>query len=80
MIKQKSALEFMQDPDSWSQWPRLPLKRRPASGVGWEAAYLIDTGPIITIYFGNMWLNERPSASQDFASYQEILDAGWVID
>ena len=81
MVKQKSALEFMQDPDSWPRWPHLPLKRSLTNGqleTAWfYAGWLDEPDKVITL--GNLFSGERHGL-MTYASCEAILADGWGID
>lgn len=62
---------------AWPMWPRLPLKRRHQSGVGYDTAFLVaGEGPVIgigTIFTGA----DEIKGYQDF---EAIYDDGWRVD
>lgn len=78
------SLAMARDPDSWPNWPQLPLKR--GTGAGWpEMARLVHTSlrddevpPYI--YPGTMF---DPIVKKDriyFGTLEAIFAAGWEVD
>lgn len=65
-------LEFMKNPMEWPHMV-LPIKR------GMESAILIGNGP--EIFLVNMWsLPQDNIESIKFNSFEEIIEAGWIVD
>lgn len=74
--------KMMLDPDSWPNWPLLPLKK---FGKGYESAVLISSDdpewPLFLL--ANMWDVEKIKRCATGASKRtvdEILDEGWTVD
>ena len=71
-----------QEPDRWSQWPLLPLKRVSDS----EAGFLVDNGEP-RVYLGNIFmLFSGPLAPQleglkviQYISFKVLVD-DWAVD
>lgn len=69
-------LAFIKDP---YKWPNLlcPIKRYGADRR-MQTAYLTGDGP--NIYYGNMFSPKKEDRKEEFASYEAIIEAGWVVD
>lgn len=77
------SLAMMKNPVSWPQMV-LPLKKRAENGGMPEMGILLGNKP--TIYRVNMWELAGPLSKledgpkDEFASYEAIVEAGWVVD
>lgn len=76
-------LAFMQNPDQWPRYPRLPLKRRgniDLSDPHALALLVADGQP--TIYFGNLYLEAEKIIDlerREYASFQ-ALAVDYTVD
>jgi len=73
----REDLRYISDPMLWVSF-LCPLKRASPTGTGREFAYLQGDGPIL--YHGNMWNPKEDDRKEVFASYKDIIDAGWEVD
>ncbi|MBI2851974.1 MAG: hypothetical protein HYX84_02555 [Chloroflexi bacterium] len=70
-------IQMLKDEDRWPRWPVLPMIRRRDGECG-----LVVAGRGPTIYLANLFqLDKLPSAEKiSFASYEDMVDAGWEVD
>lgn len=87
-----ASLFFMRSPKLWGLWPFLPLVRRcrgemPEQGILYDAARDSEHMRLTsTVFIGNVFMLpqtlkqflELPKL--EFASLEEIVDAGWRVD
>lgn len=73
--ERRKDIAFINNPDNWPCWPRLPMKR------GKDVACLVENKPGFTLYHENLF---NPitiaTTSTHYATAAEVLDDGWVID
>lgn len=73
------------DPDTWPNWPVLPVKRRGRTfdedGMGVLLDTVEDKGKIVVHHVNMFMLKMLPDAKTTvFADVEGFLDAGWVVD
>ena len=88
--ERKEELKMMSSPASWPRWPALPVKQRMTEGFP-RCGIIIDRGPLDKpggdpkpiIYDWNLWtgvpLDETKIIAQ-YSTFDEMVDAGWVVD
>ena len=67
---------FMAQDDDWPNWPVLPIKNYPKTG-------LLVSGGGPTVYLKNMFDSSLPldeAETIEYSSLQEVYDAGWRVD
>lgn len=77
------SLRMMKDPGSWPSWPRLPLKNRKERDPRHEVFPLIGTmfeQEKVIVYLGTMFEDLRNVPTREYATLEEAIDAGWVVD
>lgn len=86
----KQDLSMMKNPGKWRQYPILPIKRMDKSGGMPEFGLLLPIkNPVV--YLANMWDLEdlgiktagditSKIKSISYASFEAILDDGWIVD
>jgi len=73
-------LEMIKNPDSWPQWPRLPIKRRTGEKRDkMELAMLLESQGQFYIGFGNIYAVMESREWRPVTPEQVIAD-GWIID
>lgn len=96
MEKEKAiSLHMMQDPLTWPLYPVLPLKNRKEQDSTFSAmpatGCLIVEGDSVqpVVYMASCYqlsyklqhgIPFPEIRRRDFSSFQEIIDAGWVVD
>jgi hypothetical protein len=72
-------LIYIRNPRMWKT-DLCPMKRRVTKDGKkvTETAYLIDTAP--TLYHGNIFHPKDTDRAQTFATHDQILAEGWVVD
>ena len=79
MDRKKKDIKMMNTPDDWPAWPFLPLKRYIESHKSPECAILLaGHGPKVVKC--NMWSYDPKAETIEYTSFQELVDAGWIID
>lgn len=85
-------VRMMADPNLWSQWPYLPLRRKPKDnekphlnlpGFGkWMVGFLLATDDCTKFYvfLGNFIENSILRKTERYTSYEEIVAVGWEVD
>ena len=69
-------LETMQNPNKWFDFV-LPIKRNTDNSL--ECAVLMGNGP--EVFLVNLWdLPKENVESVKFNSFEEIIEAGWIVD
>lgn len=75
--------ELILTPDAWPNWPLLPMKKSVEHGMPNVAVMVdagLDTGKVV-LYLANMWSeNLTGSEKLEFASVDDLLEAGWRVD
>ncbi len=81
---------MIRDPDFWPVWPFLPLKRSTGKGGLPDTGFLVSEaakGQLpepVTLYLGLLPMYDKtPLAerqTQVFATIDDLVDAGWVVD
>jgi len=85
-MQTKTDIEFIQDEDSWPQWPFLPLKRN-VNGVP-EFGFLMPReadpkGVMFLIFEGalmGMRVTEKQQRGAQYVTAQQVVDRGWRVD
>ena len=83
---------FMADPNKWPHWPILPVKQRVGMALP-KLGIMRDTGGILektgrvepVVWLTNLWEvgAGKPWDSIEkieFGSFDELIEAGWVVD
>lgn len=73
-------LKMMKNPDSWPNWPQLPVKRN-RNGHTAECGIMYENSRnvILTNMFASV--EERQAANQiSYDTYDAALADGWVVD
>ena len=69
--------EFMESPDKWPRWPRLPLVNRKTGKSG----FLVEGAT--SVFLANIW-DEVKSLhdleSEKFDTFDDVVNAGWEVD
>ncbi len=78
-------LQMMQNPDKWPQWPYLPVKRWVKDRQTPDLAIMSVTGESASkpiVYFKNMFDSKALIRTKhlEYASFEELLNDGWVVD
>ena len=79
--ERQRSLAFMQTPNDWPCWPRLPLKMKDTTMIEGKLGFLVDgAGP--TVYMGNIFQQVLPPAAltKVFSSFDEVVETGWRVD
>lgn len=89
--RRSKELAMMQDPDRWPKWPHLPMKKYSTTPGAFpeKFGYLIDVDtdastaggsvkPILYTYPGEPV--PVGTVIEQFKTFEELLDAGWVVD
>lgn len=84
--REEATLRLLGELKSWPRWPWLPMKRVTGSGVHCavvHADHCEATG--VRLYRGNLfehgrWFPAQDAAFENFASFAELLAAGWRVD
>lgn len=71
----KQDLDYMSDPMKWVTM-LCPLKRYKDNLP--EFAYLVGDGP--NLHHGNMFNAKESDPVTKLSSFEEILNAGWMVD
>jgi hypothetical protein len=87
--ERKEDLKMMKDPDTWTHWPILPMKKVVGPEMP-KMGFMLATGKPV-VYLTNMCdlrglgvstiqevMEKVPS--KEYASFEKILDDGWKID
>ena len=74
-------IAMMHDPNSWPQWPFLPLtKSEGLNDPNFELGLLVgDRGP--TVHLTNLYAMDLDACEKrQFPSYENIYDSGWRVN
>jgi hypothetical protein len=87
MHTREQHLAMISDPSRWPCWPFLPLKRPKAGGTWPPDMGLLWAGSGgLTVHACNLLVVPPTAAefrslpSQTYASAEEMLDDGWLVD
>ncbi len=76
--EQQITRNMATDPNSWPQWPVLPLKNRKEPGV---LGYMTESkNNPFRVYLGLIFGGAKPTGVRNYKTVDELLDAGWVVD
>jgi len=76
--ERERSLAHIKDPDQWVHLGKCPIKRRRGTQMP-EVGYLVEgAGP--RVYLGNLFNIRQDDAFKDYASFEAIIDDGWVVD
>ena len=74
---------FINDPDEWPAWPRLPVKKQ-VEGQNWpEMAVIVPLSEGgLGLFEGNLFQSEPlpPEPIEKFKNGQAVFAAGWRVD
>lgn len=78
-------IEMMTHPGRWPIWPRLPLKRSGDWGsdddlMGCLVEERLGEPIRPTVYLGVVFGELDPERKKEYASFEELLDDGWMVD
>lgn len=83
-------LTFLKDPDSWPNWPFLPIKRRDNSLVRKNLGVLVASEEYAKghIIVNHVYLFSLPKTTEDwnacpkteYDSLEALLRDGWIVD
>ena len=76
------CLVMMKNPDSWSGWPILPLKKDYKDRV-MEPGFLYDSEAKHTVFMGNIFnlpKDIQTLPKEEFSSFEAMFEAGWRVD
>lgn len=80
MPSREEELAMMTDSEQWPQWPLLPVKI-PGSWSDSSFGLMAEIGGKISpvVYIANLFAPKFDNPIK-FNSFEELLDAGWVVD
>lgn len=79
VMRDHDHVEMMKNPDWWSRWPFLPLKRYKGNVL--ECAFLgeFHEVPKFRVFRGNIFAPEFANFT-DYESAEDIAADGWEVD
>lgn len=78
------SLAMMHREADWPAWPFLPLKHRDKPDPvfpGMRLTAMLATGQGATVFIGNIFfgINDQ-TPREEYNTFEEVLDAGWIVD